>query len=83
MRLYADLTDDELSAEISEYRAAIKKVATGGGIAVVAGEGRRVEYVSGNVGEARTALRDLLAEASYRGLPIAGTGGGAIPVEIG
>ena len=82
MRLYADLTDEQLSAEISEYRAAIKAVAVGGGVGVVAGEGRRVEYVAGNVIEARTALRDLLAEARIRGLPIA-DGGGAIPVEIG
>lgn len=82
MRLYADLTDEQLSAEISEYSGAIKKIALGGGIAVVAGEGRRVEYASGNVGEARTALRDLLAEARIRGLSIA-DGGGAIPVEIG
>jgi diaminopimelate decarboxylase len=82
MRLYADLTDEQLSAEISEYRAAIKKVALGGGIGVVAGEGRRIEYAEGNVNEARTALRDLLAEAAYRGLEI-GEGGGAIPVEIG
>lgn len=83
MRLYADLTDEQLLAEISEYRGAIKQVAMGGGVGVVAGEGRRIEYTSGNVGEARTALRDLLAEAYLRGMAIGGDGGGAIPVEIG
>jgi len=82
MRPYADLTDEQLVAEIAEYRAAIKKAAIGGGVGVVAGEGRRIEYTAGNVGEARRELRELYTEATERGLPV-GDGAGATPVEIG
>ena len=82
MRLYADLTDEALLAEIAEYRAAIKKVAMGGNVGVVAGEGRRIEYTAGNIEAARLELRELFAEAADRGLAV-GSGGGAIPVEIG
>jgi len=81
MRIYASLTDEALEAEVAEYIAAIK-TAVSGGIAVVAGEGRRIEYARGNIGEARLALRELFAEAQYRSLAF-GDGGGAIPVEIG
>lgn len=81
MRPYADLTDEELKAEIAEFRLAIKQAAKGG-VGVVAGEGRRLEYTAGNMNIAYAALRDLYAEAAERGLAI-GQGGGAIPVEIG
>lgn len=81
MGLYGSLTDEELKAEIAEYRAAIKKAAMGG-VGVVAGEGRRLEYTAGNMSIARTELRELLTEAAARGMEI-GEGGGAIPVEIG
>lgn len=82
MRPYEHLTDEQLLAEIEEYRAAIKKVAIGGGVGVVAGEGRRVEYVQSNLEAARLALRELYTEAALRGLTT-GESGGAIPVEIG
>lgn len=81
MGLYSTMTDQELLAEIKQYRDALKAVAIGGGVGVVASEGRRVEYVQGNSGEARLALRELLVEAQNRGL-IERTGG-AIAVEIG
>lgn len=82
MRIYAGLTDEQLEAEIAEYAAAIKKV-TMGGIGKVAGEGRMIEYLPGNVGDARLALRELYSEAASRGLAISANTGGAIPVEIG
>src|SRR3546814_8459444 len=74
MGLYSTMTDQELLAEIKQYRDALKAVAIGGGVGVVAGEGRRVEYVQGNSGEARLALRELLVEAQNRRL-IERTGG--------
>lgn len=82
MRPYEHLTDEQLLAEIAEYRAAVKKVALGGEVGVVAGEGRRVEFVASNLDAARLELRELYAEAAYRNIG-SGEGGGAIPVEIG
>lgn len=81
MGLYSTFTDQQLLAEIKEYQGAIKAVAIGGGVGVVAGEGRRVEFVTGNVGAARTELRELVHEAVSRGLM--NSSGGAIAVEIG
>lgn len=81
MGLYSTMTDQELLAEIKQYRDAIKATALGGGVGVIAGEGRRVEIVQSNMSEARLALRELLVEAENRGL-IDGSGG-AIAVEIG
>ena len=81
MGLYATMTDQELLAEIKEYQAALKATAIGGGVGVIAGEGRRVEIVQSNTGEARLALRELLNEAANRGL--IDRQGGAIAVEIG
>lgn len=82
MRPYEHLTDEQLTAEIREYQAAIKAVGIGGGVGVVAGEGRRVEYVASNLDAARLALRELFTEADMRGIG-SGSGGGAIAVEIG
>jgi hypothetical protein len=77
---YSDLTDVALAAEIVAYRAALREVTLGGGVAVVAGEGRRTEFVQSNLGELRLALRELLAEQARRGN---GPYGRAIGVEIG
>lgn len=82
MRPYADLTDDELTAEIKQYRDARKEALFGGGVGVIAGEGRRIEYTKTSVGGLDQELRLLYYEARARGLPIGGTGG-AIAVEIG
>ena len=82
MRPYEHLTDEQLLAEIADYRGAIKKIAMGESVAVVAGEGRRMEFVASNVDVARTELRELYLEAQIRGLS-SGETGGAIPVEIG
>jgi ribonuclease HI len=80
MRPYINLTDDELILEINEHFAAKKKIATGG-IAVIAGEGRRVEYTAGSTQALTDNLRMLEYEARQRGLEIAGEGG-AIAVEF-
>ncbi|MET0373960.1 MAG: hypothetical protein ABW128_06845 [Rhizorhabdus sp.] len=81
MRPYINMTDDELTAEITATFAA-RKTAIGGGVAVVAGEGRRIEYTRSNLSGLDRTLRDLGFEARKRGLPIGGIGG-AIAVEIG
>jgi hypothetical protein len=82
MRPYETLTDEQLLAEYAEYHEAAKKVAFGGEIAVIAGEGRRAEYTKSNADALNLALRELAAEMSYRGLTEGG-GRSAIPVEIG
>lgn len=81
-------TDEQLTTEIQSYVAARKETLRGETAAFksVAGEGRRIEF--GSTKDQRDALdaelREMLAEARRRGLPIAeGTGGGAIAVEIG
>ncbi len=76
------LTDEELLAEIAQYRKAVRDVAMGGGIGKVSGEGRLLEFTRSNALVASAALRDLLTVARGRGLPIAGDIG-AIAVEIG
>lgn len=83
MRVYEDLTDEQLIAEIKEYRAARKTLAIGGGIATVAGEGRRIEYGRGDGRAISSALRELYLELEYRGLSDGDGPGGAIGVEIG
>jgi hypothetical protein len=83
MTLYDDRTlfpDEALMTELREHMAAVKELATTG-IAVIAGEGRRLEYTKGNMPVLQATLRDITAAASRRGLVSIGPGG-AIPVEI-
>lgn len=80
--LYANMDDDALLAEINVFRQAIRKQSLSG-VGVIAGEGRRIEFTNSNISEARTELRNLMAEARRRGLSIADGFGGAIAVEIG
>jgi hypothetical protein len=75
------LTDEALIAEIAQFRSAIRKASLRG-VGVVSGEGRRIEFTTSNLGDARTELRELLRIARERGLAIGGTAG-AIAVEIG
>lgn len=82
MRPYVTHTDDEIVAEITQYRDAKKTIGLGGVVSKIAGEGRMVEYTRSNMPTIDTALRELYAEARRRNLEIGGTGG-AIAVEIG
>ncbi len=82
MRPYADLTDRALSDEIKQYRDARREALFGGGVGVIAGEGRRIEYTKTSIGGLDADLRLLYYEARMRGMAIGGTGG-AIAVEIG
>jgi hypothetical protein len=78
------LTNEALLAEIAAFRKALREIALGGGVGVVAGEGRRLEFTKSNAGAASGALRDLLQEAKDRGLDIGSAGGGgSIVVEFG
>lgn len=83
MGRFSDLSVEQLQTEIADYRAAIKAVSAGGGVGVVAAEGRRVEYVGPNVDHARRELRDLLAELARRPGFEDRKGTGAIELEIG
>lgn len=62
---YRDFTVEQLQAEIVEYRAAMKTLATGG-IATVWAEGRRVDYSPVSTTIAREELRELEAELARR-----------------
>jgi hypothetical protein len=57
MARYSGETVEWLIAEITEYREAIKKATLGGGIGVVAGEGRRIEITRLDVSAANLVLR--------------------------
>lgn len=80
--LYAKLSNEQLEAKIEEFHAAIQKTSMNG-VGVIAGEGRRIEYTSANLGAARTELRMLLTEARSRGMTIGDGSGTGIAVEIG
>jgi len=82
MRPYHDWSDQQIIDEIGEYRAAKKKVAMGQ-VAVIAGEGRRIEYTPSQIKLINAELRELADEARERNLPIGGDAGGAIAVEFG
>jgi hypothetical protein len=73
-------TETSLRAELAEWRAA-RKTAIMGGIAVIAGEGRRLEYSRAQLPAIDCEIKEILAEMRRRGL-IAGNIG-AIAVEIG
>lgn len=54
--MYDDLDDEALDAKIIELRDKIEKVAGGGQVAVIAGEGRRREFTRSNLGELQRML---------------------------
>lgn len=65
------LSDTDLIAKIIGIRDAIHEQSVEG-VGVIAGEGRRVEYTSSNVGLAKEIMRDLLVVARQRNLQIGG-----------
>jgi hypothetical protein len=84
MGIYSSLTDEELAAEILEYREARKAVTLGGNGGVgtvkrVTDGDRTIEYTSANLGALDRELRALLAEQSRRST---GSAGRAIAVEF-
>jgi hypothetical protein len=77
MSIYADMTEEQLEAEIAALRT---KIRTGQDPAVrsVTGEGRRIEWAGGTV----TNLRRLLREAELALATLQGTRGNAIGVRF-
>ena len=67
MGLYSQMTDQELADKISKYMAAIEEAELGGGVGVVAGEGRRMEFTSANLDAAKRTLDALVLERDRRG----------------
>ncbi|MES2903257.1 MAG: hypothetical protein V4696_03645 [Pseudomonadota bacterium] len=76
MSIYADMTVEQLEAEIQSLREKIRG-GTEPSIRSVAGEGRRVEFAGGNASNLRQLLRE--AEAALAVLT-GGSGGQAIGV---
>jgi hypothetical protein len=79
-RPYRDLTDQELTDEIADYRAALKKVALGGEVTDVGAEGRRMTVTPVNRTEICNALDALMWERDYRAGNVCG---GSLGVDIG
>lgn len=81
MSAYSLMTDEQLLAELTEWRAARKK-AVMGGVAVVAGEGRRKEFFRSDTGAIEIEIGRIERECARRGL-IDRAPGGALQVDIG
>ncbi len=60
------LNDQELAALIVELRTGLKEAMLGGGVAVVAGEGRRLEYTRANIDDLKRELTAALREKGRR-----------------
>lgn len=72
MGLYSDLTDEALAAKIAELRDAIETTA-GGQVAVIAGNGRRMEYTRADSKTLWTLLRAATNEKDERaGIAVSG-----------
>jgi len=81
MRPYADYTDEQITEEIAEYRAALKANSFGG-VEEAAGEGRKIKYFGVDTKAINAQLRELYVEAGLRGMDNGGWNS-AIGVEIG
>jgi hypothetical protein len=79
---YSDLSDEELTARIVKYRDAQDQVVMGGNVAVIAGEGRRIEYTRSNASSIAAILSELLAERNRRPSMGGSCGGNALPIWI-
>ena len=76
------LSDAALKALIGQLNKGLMDIASNQ-VAVIAAEGRRMEFTSSNRTMLHANLRDLMAEARRRGLEIGGCRSSAITVEIG
>jgi hypothetical protein len=76
---YSGLTCEQLDKKIAELMSASEQLALGGGIAVVAGEGRRVEYTRGQSNGADKLLKEAICERDWRAGHVTG---GAIGVRF-
>lgn len=80
---YAYMTDEQLTQELTDYRAALKTFAMGGSLKVIAGEGRRKEMSVGDIATLRAEYREILAEYNRR--PTLGncSNGGSLGIDFG
>lgn len=64
--MYDDLDDAALDAKIVELRGKLEQVTGGGGVAVIAGEGRRKEFTRANLGGLQAMFDAALRERERR-----------------
>lgn len=76
MSMYDDLTDDEVNAKIIVFRDAYEAV-IGGQVAVIAGNGRRMEYTRADSKALLAIIREL---RSLRDERAGGLGTGALGI---
>lgn len=81
--MYQHLTDEQLLAEITAYRDAVRSARLGGGVSRVAGEGRSMTIMGTDVTGCVDEIRRMEAAAISRGLDGFVATGGSITVEIG
>lgn len=65
-RRYESLSDEDLQAKIDKFNAALEEIALGGEVAKIQSDGRLMELVRGNTGQADTILGLLLDEQEMR-----------------
>jgi hypothetical protein len=80
--IYTSLSDQELTDDIAAFRSARRELMLGAGVAVVAGEGRRLEFTRANQGSLDAELKNLIAEGQRRGLIPYSPSGGSINLEF-
>lgn len=83
MSVYADLTEEQLEAEIATLRQRIRDAGKSptAGIKSIAGEGRRMEFFGSGGGTSTMDLRRLLREATDALAMLRGDSGSAIGVR--
>lgn len=65
-RRYESLSDEALQVKIDKFNAALEEIALGGEVAKIQSDGRLMELVRGNTGQAETILGLLLDEQEMR-----------------
>lgn len=66
MRIYRNLTDQQLADKITELTGKLETVIGGGVATVVAGENRRVEYSRANQSGLEMLLKAAINEQDFR-----------------
>ena len=79
---FANLTDQQIIAKIQKLQCAIEDAVSGDKITVVAGEGRRMEVMKANIGEAKRMMSDYESEYYSRNPDKRPRGGRAIGVKF-
>lgn len=77
--MFDDLDDEALAAKVAELRDKYVALTTGGDVAVIVAEGRRMEYTRGSADALRSIWLTAKCELDRRN---GGGGGRAIGVEM-